>query len=78
MKTIKILGSGCAKCNQTERAIRDFLAVNNVEAEVVKVDDIMEIMKYNVLSTPAVVVDEAVKIKGHVPSLKELEEVLLT
>ena len=77
MKTVKILGTGCAKCKQTERVIVDMIAENNLDVEVIKVEDIQDIMGYNVLSTPAVVVDEIVKIKGHVPSRKELETILL-
>ena len=72
MKSIKILGTGCTKCKQTEANIREVLASLNIEAEVIKVEEIQDIMKYNVLSTPAVVVNEEVKLTGHVPSRNEL------
>jgi small redox-active disulfide protein 2 len=72
MKTIKILGTGCAKCKQTEVIVRDFVSRNHIDAEVIKVEDIQQIMEYNILTTPAVVVDEVVKIKGKVPDTKDL------
>ena len=76
MKTIKILGTGCAKCKATEQAVRVVIAKHNIDATVEKVEDIQQIMEYNILSTPAVVVDEIVKIKGKVPSETEILEAL--
>jgi small redox-active disulfide protein 2 len=76
MKTIKILGTGCAKCKATEQVVRAAIAKHNIEATVEKVEDIQQIIEYNILSTPAVVVDEVVKIKGRVPSESEIIEAL--
>lgn len=76
MKTIKILGAGCAKCKQTEAVVRDAIEKFGIEADVQKVEDIQQIIQYNVLSTPAVVVDEVVKLKGRVPTLSEIKEAL--
>jgi small redox-active disulfide protein 2 len=76
MKTIKILGTGCAKCKATEQAVRVVIAKHNIDSTVEKVEDIQQIMEYNILSTPAVVVDEIVKIKGKVPSETEILEAL--
>jgi len=76
MKTIKILGTGCAKCKQTVALVNDVIAKNNIDAEVIKVEDIQKIMEYNILSTPAVVVDEVVKIKGKVPNENEILQAL--
>lgn len=76
MKSIKILGTGCAKCKQTEQIVRDVIAKNGIEGSVEKVEDIAQIMEYNILSTPAVVVDEVVKIKGKVPNESEVLEAL--
>lgn len=73
---IKILGTGCPKCKTTQKVVENVLAQEGVEAKVIKVEDMMDIMKYNVLATPAVVVDEVVKIKGRVPSEKEVKEAL--
>ncbi len=76
MKNIKILGTGCPKCKQTEAIVRQALTEMGMEAQVEKVEDMMQIMSYNILSTPAVVVDEVVKLKGRVPSLGEVKEIL--
>ncbi len=73
---IKILGTGCAKCNVTKELIEKVVSENGVDATIVKVEDIMEIMQYNIIATPAVVVDGVVKIKGRVPSEKEVKEIL--
>ncbi|MEQ9301358.1 MAG: thioredoxin family protein [Cyclobacteriaceae bacterium] len=77
MKTIKILGTGCPKCQQTEAMIREALVKLGVEADVQKVEDIQQIMEYSIMSTPAVVVDEVVKVKGHVPTFTELKQILV-
>jgi small redox-active disulfide protein 2 len=76
MKTIKILGTGCPKCKAMETTVKEVIQENNIDAEVFKVEDIMEIMEYNVLSTPVLVIDEEIKIKGRVPSKSETEELL--
>ncbi len=73
---IKILGTGCPKCKSTMALVQEVVAENNIDAVIEKVEDIMEIMKYNVLSTPVLVIDEQVKIKGRVPSKNELIELL--
>jgi small redox-active disulfide protein 2 len=75
-KIIKILGTGCPKCKNTIAIVEQVMNENNINATVEKVENIMEIMKYNVLSTPVVVIDEEIKIKGRVPSKKEVEELL--
>lgn len=76
MKSIKILGTGCPKCKQTTSLVEEVIKETGVEATVEKVEDIMEIMKYNIMSTPAVVIDEEVIIKGRVPLKSELTELL--
>ena len=73
---IKILGTGCSKCKTTYTVIEKVINENNITATLTKVEDIMEIMNYNILSTPAVVVDGEVKIKGYVPSETEIKELL--
>ena len=76
MKTIKILGTGCNKCRQTEAVVFEAINKFSIDAEVIKVEDIQEIIKYQILSTPAIVINEEVKIKGKVPSLEEMREAL--
>lgn len=73
---IKILGTGCPKCKTLEKLTREVVEQNSIDANVTKVDDIVEIMKYGVMSTPALVVDEKVVIKGRVPSFEEIQQVL--
>jgi small redox-active disulfide protein 2 len=73
---IKVLGTGCAKCKATIEVIGKVAKEINVSPTILKVEDIQEIMKYNVLSTPVVVVDEVVKIKGKVPTMNEVRELL--
>jgi len=73
---IKILGTGCPKCKSLEKITREVVDRNNIDARVTKVEDIMEIMKYGVMSTPALVVNENVEIKGRVPSAEEIKQIL--
>jgi small redox-active disulfide protein 2 len=74
---IKILGPGCAKCNSLDKLTREVVEKNGISATITKVDDIMEIMKYGVMSTPALVIDEKVVIKGRIPSQEELKQLLI-
>lgn len=73
---IKILGTGCAKCKTTQEVVEKVVAESGIQATITKVEDIVDIMKYNIMSTPAVVVDEAIKIKGRVPSEAEVRQAL--
>ena len=74
---IKILGSGCAKCKTLEKLTREVVDQNGIDATITKVEDIMEIMKYGIMTTPALVVNEKVEIKGRIPSLDEIKKVLI-
>jgi small redox-active disulfide protein 2 len=73
---IKILGTGCAKCKALEKATREVVDEMKLDATVTKVEDIMEIMTYNVMSTPALVVDGKVVLKGRVPGANEIKQLL--
>lgn len=73
---IKILGTGCAKCKLTQEVIEKISKELNISPVIEKVEDMQEIMKYDILSTPAVVIDEVVKIKGKVPTANEVRELL--
>lgn len=70
---IIILGTGCAKCKTTYEVVKKVIDENKIDANLTKIEDIMEIMKFNVMMLPAVVVDGVVKIKGKVPSEKEVK-----
>ena len=73
---IKVLGPGCPKCKSLDKITREVVEENGINATVTKVEDIMEIMKYGVMSTPALVVDEKVVVKGRVPSANEIRQLL--
>ena len=69
---IKILGSGRAKCNRLEQLTREEVAELGVEATFEHVKDMDKIMAYPIMTTPALVVDEVVKVSGRMPSKDEL------
>ena len=73
---IKILGTGCPKCKALEKLTREVVEQNGIDATITKVEDIVEIMKYGVMTTPALVVDGKVTIKGRIPSTDEIKRVL--
>lgn len=76
MKEIKILGTGCAKCNQLADAVKAVVAAEKIEANVQKIEDIQQIVSYGVMSTPGLVVDGKVVCSGRVPSGDELRQML--
>ena len=73
---IKILGTGCPKCKTLEKLTHEVVAQNGIDASITKVEDIVEIMKYGVMTTPALVVNGKVEIRGRVPSSDEIKQVL--
>lgn len=73
---IKVLGLGCSKCKATYQAIEKVINENHLDATLTKVDDVMEIMNYNIMTTPAVVVDGEVKFKGQVPTTSDVKKML--
>ncbi len=72
MTTVKILGSGCANCRKLEAVAREAAASAGVEAEFVKVTDMKDILAYDVLSTPALVIDEKLVCSGRIPTQAEI------
>ena len=73
---IKVLGPGCAKCKITYNVIEKVIKENNLDVKLTKVDDIMGMVSYNIMTTPAVVVDEVVKMKGQVPTESDVKKLL--
>jgi small redox-active disulfide protein 2 len=78
MLTIKVLGSGCANCKRLEGIARQAVSSLGVEAEVIKVTEYPEIMKYGILSTPGLVINDKVVCAGRVPSEAEVMTFLTT
>lgn len=70
---IKVLGPGCAKCQQTEKTVKEAVAEAGVSANIEKVTDVMKIASYGVFGTPAVVVDGEVKSVGKIPTKDEIK-----
>jgi small redox-active disulfide protein 2 len=76
MKKIQILGTGCPKCRKLYEAARQAVKDLGIEAEVTKVEDINEIMKFGIMMTPALVVDGEVKVVGRIPKQDELKTMI--
>jgi small redox-active disulfide protein 2 len=72
MLTIKVLGSGCANCKRLEQIARKVVSDMGIEADVIKVTDYNDIMTYNVLSTPGLVINEKLVSSGRIPSPAEV------
>lgn len=77
MKTIKVLGSGCANCNKTVELVESAVKETQTDFQVIKVTDLEQIMKYNVLSTPGIVIEEKVVHSGSVPNPEQIKEWLI-
>ena len=71
---IKVLGPGCPRCHATEQNVMAAVAEAGVEANVEKVSEVMEIAKYGVFGTPAVVIDGEVKCVGKIPTKEEVKK----
>ena len=69
---IKILGPGCVRCQRLEQLTREVLTELGLTAEFDHVTEMEKIMAYPILSTPALVVDEQVKVAGRIPSKEEI------
>jgi small redox-active disulfide protein 2 len=72
MVSVKILGTGCKKCQTLEAKVRDLVSANNIDAAVEKVTDIQEMVKYGIMMTPGLVINENVKSFGIIPKDDQL------
>jgi small redox-active disulfide protein 2 len=73
MLTIKVLGSGCANCKKLEALTHKIVDALGLEAEIIKVTDYAEIMKYPILSTPGLVINEKLVSAGRIPTEAQIE-----
>ncbi|MBI9036098.1 MAG: thioredoxin family protein [Bacteroidales bacterium] len=71
---IKVLGTGCAKCQKLVEAVNEVVAEMNVKAAVVKEEDIVKIMQYGIMSTPGIVINEKVVVSGRLPGKDEIKQ----
>jgi small redox-active disulfide protein 2 len=73
MKDVKVLGTGCRNCKNTQQLIEEVARAQGVEIQLEKVDQIADIMRWGILATPGVVIDGQVVHSGGVPSRKQVE-----
>ena len=74
MLTVKILGSGCANCKKLEAVAREAATAAQLEAEFIKVTDMRQIMTYDLLSTPGLVINEKLVSSGRIPTVAEVQK----
>lgn len=72
MTEIKVLGTGCARCNELERLCYNVAAENNLDVNIQKVSEIKDIMSYGIMQTPGLVINGVVKISGKLPTKETL------
>ncbi|KUO48765.1 MAG: hypothetical protein APF76_17930 [Desulfitibacter sp. BRH_c19] len=73
---IKVLGSGCMKCNKLEELVKEVVGEMGVDAKIEKITDIKEIAKTGILMTPGLVIDNEVKASGKLPSKAEVTQMI--
>lgn len=73
---IKVLGSGCSSCKSLENITREAVTELGIESTITKEEDIIKIMDYGVMRTPALVIDEEVVVSGRIPSIEEIKKLL--
>lgn len=76
MQVLKILGPGCKRCKQLEQNLREAIAGSESNYDVHKIEQMEEIVKYNMLSSPGLVVDEKLVLSGRVPTIEEIRELI--
>jgi len=76
MRKIEVLGTGCAKCKRLEKNAREAVAELGIAAEVIKVEDMQEIVDRGVMMTPALYIDGEAMVVGRIPSVDEIKSML--
>jgi small redox-active disulfide protein 2 len=77
MVKVKVLGSGCPNCRKLEAVTREAAGASGIEAEIEKVTDINAILSYDILATPALVIDGKVVASGRIPTRSEIQQWLV-
>jgi small redox-active disulfide protein 2 len=73
---IKVLGPGCPKCKTTYNNALEAVKQTGIDAEVIKIEDIEEMLKYNVLTTPVLMIDDVAKVKGRIADVNEIKQLI--
>lgn len=73
---IEVVGPGCARCVTTEKNVQEAVKQLDIQAEIVKVTNVVEFAKKGVMFTPGVIVDGQVKVSGKIPTVDELKKLL--
>jgi small redox-active disulfide protein 2 len=73
---IIVLGTGCSKCNTLEKVTREAVSEMGMNANIIKEEDIVKIIKYGIMNTPGLVINGKVVLSGRVPSSKEIKEII--
>ncbi len=71
---IKVLGPGCARCEKTEKIVKEVVEEAGIDAKIEKIKDAMQIASYGVFGTPAVIIDDEVKCVGKIPSKDDVKK----
>lgn len=77
MLTVKILGSGCANCKKLEAVAREAAKSADLQAEFIKVTDMKDIMAYDLIATPGLVINEKLVSSGRIPTVAEIQKLML-
>lgn len=76
MKHIKILGTGCPRCDKLADTVQMVAKTSGIECEIIKVTDLKEILSFNILSTPALVIDGKLMVSGRIPKPEEIMQII--
>jgi small redox-active disulfide protein 2 len=74
---VKVLGTGCSRCKTLEKLTREAIAETGITAEIEKEEDIVKIMAYGVMNTPALVINQKVVLSGRIPTMSEIKDLLI-